>query len=88
MAQFLGQIPEEVDALATEFDNKANDIDTVISTLTSKLGSTTWTGNDRTRFEGDWNSTLTSGLRNVAGALRDAAILARGNATQQRDASA
>jgi uncharacterized protein YukE len=88
MAQFLGQIPEEVDALATEFDTKAAAIDDVISSLTAKLGGTTWTGSDRTRFENDWNSTLTSGLRNVAGALRDAAIVARGNAQQQRDASA
>ncbi|WP_167042835.1 hypothetical protein [Salinibacterium sp. ZJ454] len=88
MASFIGQIPEEVDALATDFDAKAGDIDTLISALTSKLGSTTWVGNDHTRFEGDWNSTLTTSLRNVAGSLRDAAVLARGNAQQQRDASA
>ncbi|WP_166875743.1 hypothetical protein [Salinibacterium sp. ZJ450] len=88
MASFIGQIPEEVDALATDFDAKAGDIDTLISALSSKLGSTTWVGSDRTRFEGDWNSTLTTSLRNVAGSLRDAAVLARGNAQQQRDASA
>ena len=88
MAQFIGQIPEEVDALASDFDNKATDIETVITALTTKLGSTTWVGADRNRFEGDWNSQLSSGLRNVAAALRDAAVLARGNAEQQRNASA
>jgi hypothetical protein len=88
MAQFIGQIPEEVDALAAEFDNKAGDIDTIITGLTAKLGATTWVGADRNRFEGDWNSQLSSGLRNVAAALRDAAVLARGNAEQQRNASA
>lgn len=88
MAQFLGQVPEEVDALAADFDAKANDIDTIITALKSKLGSTTWTGADRDRFEGDWDGQLSSALRNVAGALRDAATLARGNADQQRQASA
>jgi len=88
MAQFIGQIPEEVDALAAEFDNKAGSIDDIISGLTAKLGATTWVGADRNRFEGDWNSQLSSALRNVGAALRDAAILARGNAEQQRSASA
>ena len=85
---FLGQIPEEVDALAADLDVKAGDIETLITALASKLGSTTWTGADRDRFEGDWNSTLTTNLRNVAGSLRDAASVARSNAEQQRQASA
>lgn len=84
----LGQIPEEVDSLAADLDVKAEDIETLITALASKLGSTTWTGPDRDRFEGDWNSTLTTNLRNVAGALRDAASIARQNAEQQRQASA
>ena len=88
MSQFIGQIPEEVDALASDFDNKATDIETVITALTSKLGSTTWVGADRNRFEGDWNSTLSSNLRTVAASLREAATTARNNAEQQRTASA
>ncbi len=84
---FLGQIPEEVDSLAADLDAKAGDIESIIAALTSKLGGTTWTGSDRDRFEGDWNSTLTTNLRNVAGSLRDAASIARQNAEQQRQAS-
>lgn len=87
MAQFLGQIPEEVDALAADFDAKAGDIEGLIAALKAKLGSTTWTGQDRQRFEGDWDGQLSAQLRNVAGALRDAAMLARSNAEQQRTAS-
>lgn len=84
---FLGQIPEEVDALAADLEAKAGDIETLLSALASKLGSTTWTGADRDRFEGDWNSTLSTNLRNVAGSLRDAGSIARQNAEQQRQAS-
>lgn len=87
MAQFLGQVPEEVDALAAEFDAKAGDIENLIASLKAKLGSTTWTGPDRQRFEGDWDGNLSSALRNVAGSLRDTATVARGNAEQQRTAS-
>jgi len=88
VSSLLGQIPEEVDALAGDFDAKASDLDGVVSALTAKLGGTTWTGSDRTRFEGDWNSTLSTNLRNASQALRDAAQTARDNAQQQRDASA
>lgn len=84
---FLGQVPEEVDTLASEFDAKAHDIEGIITTLKSRLGGTTWTGQDRTRFEGSWDGELTASLRNVAGALRDAGSVARTNAQQQRDAS-
>ena len=87
MAQFVGQIPEEVDALAVDFDAKAGDIEGLMAALKAKLGSTTWAGQDRQRFEGDWDGQLSAQLRNVAGALRDAATIARGNADQQRTAS-
>lgn len=87
MAAFLGQIPEEVDALAADFDAKATDIEGIISQLTAKLGGTTWTGSDQARFQGDWDSQLSGALRNVAGALRDAGSIARSNADQQRQAS-
>jgi len=85
---FLGQIPEEVDALANEFGVKADEIDQLVAALSAKLGSTTWTGADRDRFEADWNGQLTSSLRGVSGALRDAQSVAKGNAEQQRTASA
>jgi hypothetical protein len=87
MAQFLGQIPDEVRLRAAEFDAKATDLENVITALKSKLGSTTWVGPDRTRFEGDWDSTLSGSIRNVAGALRVAATTARCNADQQDTAS-
>jgi uncharacterized protein YukE len=87
MAQFVGQIPEEVDVLAADFEAKAGDIESLIQALKTKLGSTTWVGQDRQRFEGEWDGRLTTQLRIVADALRETAIVARGNAEQQRTAS-
>jgi WXG100 family type VII secretion target len=87
MAQFLGLDPDEVRALATQLDSSGTELENLISTLKSKLDATTWVGSDRTRFEGDWDSTLSSSLRNVANALHDAANTARGNADQQETAS-
>lgn len=88
MSLFLGQIPEEVDALANEFGAKADEIDQIIAAISTKLGSTTWTGADRDRFESDWNGQLTASLRSVSGSLRDAQAIAKTNAEQQRTASA
>lgn len=85
---FLGQIPEEVDGLAAELDAKAGDIENLVAAITGKLGATTWTGPDRERYEGDWNSKLRVNMQVVADSLREAANTARLNADQQRQASA
>jgi uncharacterized protein YukE len=80
-------IPEEVDDLATQLDAKAGDLDGVLSTLTAKLGSTTWTGTDYNRFEEQWSGTIATNLRNAAEQLRSAAVSAREDAENQRIAS-
>lgn len=87
MAQFLGQVPEQVDALAVDFDAKAGDIETIIAALKARLSQTAWTGTDQQRFEGEWDGTLSTQLRTIAGVLRDTATVARANAEQQRQAS-
>ena len=84
---FLGQNPDEVDALATELDAKADAIELVISSLSDQIDDTTWVGSDRTRFEGAWVGSLSANLRSVAGSLKDAAVAARDNAREQRNAS-
>ena len=88
MAEFLGQNPDEVRDLATLFDTKAGDLEGVISAISGKLSSTTWTGPDRTRFETETWSTLQTNLNTIAAALRDAGTSARTNATEQENASA
>lgn len=85
---FIGQIPTEVSALADTFQLKSDEIEQIITEVTTKFGVTTWVGQDRSRFESDWNSTLTTNLRTVAAALLEASETANLNAQQQIDASA
>lgn len=87
MAGQLGMIPEEVDELATQLDNKAGDLDTVLTTLTTKLQGTTWVGTDYNRFEEQWTGTIAQNLRNAAEQMRTAASAAREDAENQRIAS-
>jgi len=82
---FLGQNPDEVDALASELDANADAIENVIRNLSGQIDDTTWVGTDRTRFEGAWVGSLSANLRSVAGSLKDAAAVARTNAREQRD---
>ncbi|MBC7631898.1 hypothetical protein [Aeromicrobium sp.] len=84
----LGQNPEEVRDLANLFDAKAGDLESVVSAINSKLGGTTWTGPDRTRFETSTWSTIQTNLNTIANTLREAGTSARNNATEQESASA
>ena len=88
MAEYLGQNPDEVRELANLFDTKAGDLEGVVSAINSKLGSTTWVGSDRTRFETDTWSTIQNNLNQIATTLREAGTAARTNATEQENASA
>ena len=87
MSAQLGMIPEEVDELAAQLEVKAGDLDGVLTTLTTKLQGTTWTGTDYNRFEEQWTGTISQNLRNAAEQLRSAAVAARGDAENQRIAS-
>ena len=88
MADYVGQVPEEVDALAADFEAKAGDLEGLKSAISAKLGGTTWTGADRDLFQSDWESTLSSNIAQIVQQLRAAGTTASGNAQEQRDASA
>lgn len=87
MSGFLGQVPEDVEALAADFDTKASDVETLVSALTTRLGATTWVGTDRDNFEAAWSGDMTSNLTQLANALRETGTIANNNAQQQRAAS-
>lgn len=80
-------VPDEVDDLATQLDSKAGDLDTVLTTLSTKLAGTTWVGADYNRFEEQWTGTISTNLRNAAEQMRSAATAAREDAENQRIAS-
>ncbi len=87
MAENIGQVAEDVDLLAQEFETRANDLDTLKTNITAKLAGTTWTGPDRDRFEADWEGQLSQTITQIVQALRGAGTLAGQNAQEQRDAS-
>lgn len=88
MSDYIGQVPEEVDQLAAEFETKAGDLEHLKSTISAKLAGTTWTGADRDRFEADWEGALSTSITQMITQLRGASQLATDNAQEQRDASA
>ena len=82
-----GMDPEAVRSFATQLSTDAENIDTIVNSLTSQLGGVQWIGADASRFTGDWESTYRPQLQSVSNALRDAATVANANATQQEQAS-
>lgn len=86
--QFTGMNIQEVRTLATQLDGAASDIEALMSRLTNQLNSTSWVGNDREQFVGEWQGAHTTALRNVINGIQEAARKARVNADQQETASA
>jgi hypothetical protein len=87
MSENIGQIPQEVDDLAAEFEAKAGELEDVKSAISAKLNGTIWTGPDRDRFQADWDGALSQNVTMVIQQLRGAGQLAASNAQEQRDAS-
>jgi uncharacterized protein YukE len=78
---------QQVRQLSAQLTQKAGDIESVLSTLTSSLQNTEWTGPDATGFRNDWTGQHTAALKQVINALRDAAQKTQANAQAQEDAS-
>ena len=77
----------QVRQLSTQLNQKAADIESILSTLTAALNGTQWEGPDASQFRNDWSGQHTASLRNVASALRDAGAKAQQNATAQEQTS-
>ena len=77
----------EVENLVHTMNSKAQEIEQIISQLTSQLDSARWVGPDRDNFVNEWQSSHVPALRNVVNGLHDAAQRAQGNVTAQREAS-
>ena len=84
MVDYIGMNPDEVEDLAKDLELRAGDLETLLSTLTSKLSTTTWVGTDRNRFEEAWQGTISLNLTNAANQLREAGGAARSDASAQR----
>lgn len=78
---------QQVRQLSSQLNQKAGEIESSLSQLTSSLANTDWNGPDATSFRGDWSGQHTSALRQVIQALRDAATKAQQNANAQEQVS-
>jgi uncharacterized protein YukE len=82
-----GMDVEQVQGLAGQLGQAAEEVLQVAQELTARLGTTTWVGADRTRFDQEWASAHRPGLQTVAEALHGAAASASASAQDQDRAS-
>lgn len=87
MAGFVGMNIEEVRTLARQLQDRAGQIDQIMTQLTGQLGSTEWRGPDADRFRSEWDSHHRQALHRVSEALRSASQAANTNAAQQEQAA-
>lgn len=78
---------QQVRQLSTQLNQKAEEIQSALNTLTTTLGNTQWEGPDATAFRNDWSGSHTAALRQVIQALRDASTKAAQNASAQEQTS-
>jgi uncharacterized protein YukE len=83
-----GMDSEAVRMFANQLTTDADQIETVVNSLTSQLHGVQWIGADASRFTDNWDSTYRPQLQAVSNALRDAASVANANVIQQEQASA
>lgn len=84
---FTGMDIGQVRQLGQQLNQKADEIEAIMQTLTGQLQAAQWVGQDRQTFESDWTGQYCTSLRTVAAGLRDAATKANSNADQQETAS-
>lgn len=77
----------QVRALAKQMNSASQEVTQLAQRLTSALQSTTWVGNDKNRFESEWNGQHLKNLTAVSDALKTASQLATQNASEQEQAS-
>ena len=64
----IGADPDQLEALGSSLLRQQDDVLAVISTVTSVLSATAWTGPARQMFDDEWQN----GFRSVLGRLADA----------------
>jgi uncharacterized protein YukE len=67
-----GANPEQLAALGNTLKQQMAPIDSLVSTVTSVLGGTTWEGPARRQFEDEWNNTFRTALDRLKSAFEAA----------------
>ena len=63
---------EQLEALGNTLKAQIESINAVVSTVTSTLGNTTWTGPARDRFQSDWDGSFRGALTQLNAAFEAA----------------
>ncbi len=78
---------QQVRQLSSQLNSKAQEIQGILTSLTSALNGTQWEGPDATRFRSEWTGAHTASLKSVIQALQDASTKASQNAAAQESTS-
>jgi uncharacterized protein YukE len=78
---------EQVRGLSKQLTTQSQQVQTILTTLTSALQNVQWTGPDAEGFRNEWNTTHTAALKQVITALEDASQKAAKNAADQEATS-
>ncbi len=65
----IGADIEQLRSFGSYLQGKQNDIDSIISTVTSQLGNTVWQGPGRDTFEAEWNGSFKGALNALSQAF-------------------
>ncbi|MDT5101314.1 MAG: hypothetical protein QOC76_5051 [Mycobacterium sp.] len=84
---YFGQDVEQVQQLASQLNTRADDIQRLVSQLSSTVDAVDWQGPDAERFRSEWQGQHRTALNAVVSALHDASQSARRSAQDQQTAS-
>ncbi len=78
---------EAVRSLANTLRTQAEQVRTVVTTITSQMDQTDWNGSDATQFQEEWQGTHSAKLNEIAAALEQYGTTADNNAQMQEETS-
>jgi len=78
---------EQVRSLSKQLNTQSQQVQQILTTLTTALQSVQWTGPDAENFRSEWSGQHTAALKAVIAALEDASQKASKNASDQESTS-
>ena len=78
---------EAVKSLANTLRTQAEQVRTVVTTITTQMAQTQWNGPDATQFQEEWDGTHATKLNEIAAAIETYGTTADNNASMQQDTS-
>jgi uncharacterized protein YukE len=83
----LGANIEQMTALASHLNQSIEQLENVFKTIDNKISATTWSGNDASQAETQWQSTRQSTMNNLRTMLDSMSQAIKNQSQQQQQAS-